>query len=257
MKLLTVLALCVATAAAQDKAQDKNQDAAPKLGRIAGTVTAGGGGPPMKDVEIHVRRNTPEQRMAVTDAQGRYVIRDVAPGQLRLSANAPDSSGRAGFGPNAARQITLAPGQELTGVDFRMVIQGRISGKVVDQNNEPVVGISVFLVAREYSYGVLRAVFAGAGSTDDQGAYRLQRVQPGRAYAVLANRQRREYGAFHRHESDRRGNALFDADWPGVVDRQAIGAGREDAPVRRNPADRSQHAAGIRRLCAGYLARQA
>ena len=46
MKLLTVLALCVATAAAQDKAQDKNQDAAPKLGRIAGTVTAGAAGRP-------------------------------------------------------------------------------------------------------------------------------------------------------------------------------------------------------------------
>ena len=190
MKLVTVLALCVVTAAAQDKAQeDKNQDAAPKLGRIAGTVTAGSGGPPMKDVEIYVRRNTPQEKMAVTDQQGRYAIRDVAPGQMRVSANAPDSSGRAGFGPNAARQITLAPGQELTGVDFRMVIQGRISGKVVDQNNEPVVGISVFLVAREYSHGALRAVFAGAGSTDDQGEYRLQRVSPGRAYTVLASRQ--------------------------------------------------------------------
>jgi hypothetical protein len=126
--------------------------------------------------------------MAVTDQQGRYVIRDVAPGQIRISANAPDTSGRTGFGPYDTRQVTLAPGQELAGVDFRLVIQGQISGKVVDQNNEPVVGISVFLVAREYSYGALRAVFAGAGNTDDQGAYRLQRVPPGRAYAVIAKR---------------------------------------------------------------------
>jgi hypothetical protein len=178
MKLLAVWLLSWALASAQDKPAD----AAPKPGSIAGTVTAGAGGLPMKDVEIYVRRNTPQESMVLTDSQGRYVVRDVAPGQLRISANAPDSSGRAGFGPNASRQIVLAPGQELTGVDFPMVIQGRISGKVVDQNNEPVVGISVFLVAREYSYGALRAVFAGAGSTDDQGEYRLERVHPGRAY---------------------------------------------------------------------------
>src|ERR1039458_5657908 len=191
MKLLTVLVVCIATAAAQDKPQDKNQYAAPQLGSIAGTVTAGGGGPPMKDVEVYVRRNTPQEQLAVTDQQGRYSIRDVAPGQIRISANAPDASGRTGFGPYASRQVTLAPGQELAGVDFRLVIQGQISGKVVDQNNEPVVGTAVFLVAREYSHGALRAVFAGAGTTDDQGEYRLPRVQPGRAFTVLSNRGRR------------------------------------------------------------------
>jgi Carboxypeptidase regulatory-like domain len=183
LMLLMALLLCVATAAAQDK----NQDAAPKLGSIAGTVTAGGG-PPIRDVEVYVRRNTPQEKMALTDQQGRYVIRDVEPGPLRITANAPDTSGRAGFGPNAARQITLAPGQELAGVDFRLIIPGRIAGKVLDQNNEPVVGIYVFLVAREYSYGALRAVFANATATDDQGEYRLTRVQPGRTYAVMAGR---------------------------------------------------------------------
>ncbi|MCX6632042.1 MAG: carboxypeptidase-like regulatory domain-containing protein [Candidatus Solibacter sp.] len=187
MKRLTLLVLCAALAAAQDKPADQEA----KLGRIAGTVTAGSGGPPMKDVEIHVNRNTPQAKMAVTDQQGRYAIGDVAPGQIRISASAPDSSGRVGFGPGDTRQITLAAGQELNGVDFRLVIQGRISGKVVDENREPVVGLAVFLVAREYSHGALRAVFTGVGNTDDQGAYRLERVQPGRAYAVLAQRRYR------------------------------------------------------------------
>jgi len=188
MKALTLLVLGAALAAAQDRAQDKDQDAAPKFASIAGTVTAGTGGPPMKDVQIYVRRGTPQEQMAVTDEQGHYSIRDVAPGQIRISASAPDASGRAGFGAFATRQVTLAPGQELAGVDFRLVIPGQISGKVLDQNDEPVVGIAVTLVAREYSYGALRAVFAGAANTDDQGAYRLPRVPPGRAYAVMAQR---------------------------------------------------------------------
>src|ERR1017187_8158711 len=119
VKLLRAFVLGATLAAAQDKPQDKNQDAAPQLGSIAGTVTAGAGGPPMKDVEVYVRRNTPQEQLAVTDQQGRYSIRDVAPGQIRISANAPDASGRTGFGPYASRQVTLAPGQELAGVDFR------------------------------------------------------------------------------------------------------------------------------------------
>ena len=68
-------------------------------------------------------------------------------------------------------------------------IQGRISGRVLDQNKEPVVGVSVSLVAREYSYGALRLVFGGQGGTDDQGEYVIERVQPGRAYALMAQKR--------------------------------------------------------------------
>ena len=120
MKLLTAFVLCATLAAAQDKPQDKNQDAASQLGSIAGTVTAGAGGPPMKDVEVYVRRNTPQEQLAVTDQQGRYSIRDVAPGQIRISANAPDASGRTGFGPYASRQVTLAAGD--TAIVFARLI---------------------------------------------------------------------------------------------------------------------------------------
>jgi len=176
-------------------AQDKPADAPPKNGSIGGTVTAGSGGPPMKGVEVYVRRNSAQEKMAITDERGRYELRDVAPGQVRVSANAPDSSGRTGFGPSAARQVTLLPGQELSSVDFRMLIHGQIAGKVVDQNKEPVVGATVYLVTREYSYGALRAVFAGAAITNDQGEYLLQRVLPGRAYAVMAARFKRELSA--------------------------------------------------------------
>ena len=42
-----------------------------------------------------------------------------------------DREGRVGFGPNANRQITLAAGQELAKVDFRLVIHARVTGKVV------------------------------------------------------------------------------------------------------------------------------
>jgi hypothetical protein len=149
----------------------------------------------MKDVEVYANRNTATQVRTVTDAQGRYTLRNVLPGQVRLSVAAPDSQGRTGWGPNASRQIPLGPGQDLANIDFRLTLYGRITGKVVDQNKEPVADISVFLVVREYSYGALRAVFAGGATTDDLGEYRIDRIQPGRAYAVVATRRWRSLPA--------------------------------------------------------------
>src|SRR5215467_3137185 len=158
----------------------------PRPGSIAGTVTAAVTGAPMKGVEVSTGSGTRHERTAMTDEQGRYVLRNVDPGNIRVSAHAPDDSGQIGFGPSASRQLRLAEAQELTGVDFKLVIPGKVAGRVLDQNKEPVVWIQVFLVAREYSYGALRSIYAGGGKTDDQGQYIIGRVMPGRAYYVLA-----------------------------------------------------------------------
>ena len=119
MKFWMALALAGILSAQEKTAQDK-----PKPGSIAGTVTQAGSGAPMRDVEIWVNRNSPQSPHAVTDQEGRFAIRDVPPGQIRVSANAPDPSGRTGFGPNSSRLVTLGPGQDLTGVDFKMVDPG-------------------------------------------------------------------------------------------------------------------------------------
>jgi hypothetical protein len=140
----------------------------------------------MGDVEIFANRGTPNQGHAVTDANGKFVLKDLPPGSYRIAASAPDTSGRIGFGPSLTRQVVLLPGQELESFDFHLVLLAQISGRVLDQNKEPVPDASVFLVVREYVSGVLRAVFAGGATTDDQGEYHLGRVQPGRTYEVIA-----------------------------------------------------------------------
>jgi hypothetical protein len=72
-----------------------------------------------------------------------------------------------------------------------MILPGSITGKVVDQNKEPVPGMFVILVMREYTHGALRAYIGGLANTDDEGMYTLGRVTPGRTYAVLVKRGRR------------------------------------------------------------------
>jgi hypothetical protein len=98
--------------------------------------------------------------------------------------------------------VTLVAGQQLDTVDFYLRAHGEISGKVLDENKEPISGMAVFLIAREYANGALRHVFAGMAQTDDRGEYRLQSVQPGRGYLILAEKRRQRIDAISDVPSD-------------------------------------------------------
>jgi hypothetical protein len=87
---------------------------------------------------------------------------------------------------SASRTVMVAAGQEMAGVNFRLGLYGEISGRVIDENDEPVPGIAVILISREYALGTLRYVYASSGQTNDQGEYTLGSVAPGRAFLLMA-----------------------------------------------------------------------
>jgi hypothetical protein len=153
----------------------------PPTASVSGVIRDASTGAPMPDVVVSYR-----SVQATTDAQGRYVLRNLPPEQVRITAVGPSEV--RGFGPRVNRLVTLSPGQELTGIDLLIRGHGQISGKIVDQNKEPVPGVSVRLIAREYSLGTLRYVFAGGAQTNDLGEYVLNNVQSGRAYLLQVQR---------------------------------------------------------------------
>jgi hypothetical protein len=185
MKHRYVVTYLLAVALGFSQTQPPTTQDAGKPGSIGGTVRDAGTGAPMAEAEVFVngmsRRGGPVQ----TDAQGRYAVRDLKPGDYDVSAYAPANGGSIRR-PHASRLVTLPAGQELTSIDFRLESFGKIGGKVIDDNGEPVAGVSVFLVAREYSLGALRYVFTAAANTDDRGVYSLASVPPGRAYLLYA-----------------------------------------------------------------------
>ena len=192
LKLLATV-MVIAAAHAQEAA---SPDAAKQPGSISGMVMQSDGAP-MRDVQVAVPLNPGKTITTVTDAAGRYSLRGIPPGQQRVLASGPDREGRiGGFGPNGMRPVTLNPAEDLRGFDFRLVVRGRIAGKVVDQNNEPVPDLRVVAVTREYHGGALRAVMTSGATTDDLGEYVIDRVEPGRAYAVMADRGGQRIGAY-------------------------------------------------------------
>lgn len=150
---------------------------------ISGRVSFAVSNVPAADVDVAARSGGATVR-AKTDAQGNYTLKDVIPGAVNVVASAP--SQQVGPPVSAQRRIQLGQAQDLIAIDFRLPTPPQIRGRVIDENKEPVPGMFVMLIAREYSHGALRYVFSSIAIADDQGNYSMGRVDAGREYLLLA-----------------------------------------------------------------------
>ena len=122
-----------------------------------------------------------------TDPQGRFRL-DLSPGSYRLwverqgfvrqsyGSHAPD-------GPSSVLSVT--PGEELHDIAFRMTPLGAISGRVIDEDGEPVQGVGVQVLRMSYNSGLPQLTFVGGSTSDDRGEYRCYELPAGR-YSILA-----------------------------------------------------------------------
>ncbi len=126
--------------------------------------------------------------VAVTDAEGKFRIDSVEPGRYLLFAE------RQGFVRQqyGARNnfsmgtiVTLAAEQEVKALEFKMTPHGIITGRVLDEENEPLARASVQVLQKRYMRGKLQTVPLGGATTNDTGEYRIADLSPGR-YLVSA-----------------------------------------------------------------------
>jgi len=124
---------------------------------------------------------------ASTDSRGRFVFPAVSTGDYVVVA------GKAGFydgayGKRRANGIpvplSFVPGQALSDVQIELFRSGVITGSVVDEATEPVVGARVVAIRRFFAGTEWRYAEAGSDLTDDQGAYRIYGLLPGE-YLVM------------------------------------------------------------------------
>ncbi len=155
---------------------------------VRGVVTDAVSGQPIADYVVSINRPGGGFLNAPTDAQGRFSLRDLPPGQYKRSVG----SGR--WVPVASRTITVA-GEDIDSIEIRVLAEGTISGKVVDELKEPVPGVGVFLVVREYYQGNVQYLFRGHAATDAKGQYTLSHVATGRPFLVMATRRDGVVGA--------------------------------------------------------------
>jgi protocatechuate 3,4-dioxygenase beta subunit len=124
-------------------------------------------------------------RLAVTDASGNFRFEQIAPGEYTLRG------GRTGyleseFGARSAgasgTPLRLKRGDKLTGLILKLARGSIISGKVSDENGDPIAKAMVYAVRREWLRGQPQYSTGQTAWTNDAGEYRLIGLTPGHYY---------------------------------------------------------------------------
>lgn len=160
---------------------------------ISGVVLDGSTGLGMPGAVVSVGPLTdPEKHRALTDGQGRFAMVAVpaADGYI-LSARAFGyarnfhGSLRQATSSAGATRLTLVPGQWLANLKLGLWRLGAIAGRVVDERDDAVVGVTVRTYTVVSVAGREQVVGGAFAVTDDQGHYRIPNLGPGR-YLVAA-----------------------------------------------------------------------
>jgi protocatechuate 3,4-dioxygenase beta subunit len=155
---------------------------------ISGQVVDSGTGQPLKKAWVTARqaeRGGRSGSTAVTDAEGRFLLKDLDPGRYVLSAQRNGYVNQSYGQKNAGEQgsnLTLNPGQHLADIVFRLIQGGVITGRVVDEDSEPLSRAQVQALQFRYFQGHRRLMPMGSAMTDDRGEYRIFGVRPGQVY---------------------------------------------------------------------------
>lgn len=118
--------------------------------------------------------------MATTD--GRFVFRDLAPGSYNVTAQKPgyiDGAYGRRMPTGATRSLVLAEGERVGDVSIAIWKYAAISGTVIDEAGEPVVGIQVRAMRRSIVAGRRLFTTGASGTTDDRGVFRISMLTPG------------------------------------------------------------------------------
>ena len=132
----------------------------------------------------------PVSLTASTNAEGRFQIQNVSPGEYRIYATR-----ETGFVPGEYGQrsptaeglpFVVEAGQRYSGIRLSMAPVGSVSGRVLNSSGEPAEGARMGLVREAYRDGVRSWAFAQTALTDDRGEYRFYSLPPGKYYVSAA-----------------------------------------------------------------------
>lgn len=184
--LLSFLAQSQPAAAPQDPSQNE-----PKC-KLEGQVVSGSTGSPLKHASLRLTPSGPiapgGTRTAFTsstDNEGKFVMENVDPGTYTLSA---ERSGyiRQQYGARSANSggtpLKLASGQSMKDLLFKMVPQGMVFGKVVDDDGEPVANAQIKGQRWRFFNGKRQLVPSGYAASQADGTFVIGDLQEGRFY---------------------------------------------------------------------------
>jgi protocatechuate 3,4-dioxygenase beta subunit len=127
-----------------------------------------------------------------TDDQGKFVFPNLEPGGYNITAQRQGYAGQ-NVGYQMSSQLFLGAQQQLQGVVVKLTPQAVITGKVLDQNGDPLERASVNVIREQYYLGTVQWMNSGSGQTNDLGEYRIAGITPGQYRLSATYRGRMMY----------------------------------------------------------------
>jgi protocatechuate 3,4-dioxygenase beta subunit len=214
--LATVFFSAIALTARAQPAREHSSAPVLQLRSIAGRVLADDTGDPVANARVALTTAVPGAAAVLTDHEGRFTL-TAPPSRVSIAAS------KSGY---SRREIPLTAAEH--SIEIRLVRGAVISGRVVDELGEPILGARVFVEkATGQSDGFSGEV---ATQTDDRGEYRLGGLQPGTFNLAVATMGAPSYRAVGPNQfiltSEPR--TIY---YPGVTTRA------EAEPLRLQPGD--------------------
>ena len=184
-----VLLCCAAPVPARQTGATASKDAPAS---VAGRITREEDNKSAPGVAVALTASDPSTSFkvvarATTDAEGRYRLANVPPGRYQLAPMAPayvvKDTSWSGWPPG--RPVTVAPGENMEDVDFRLARGGVITGRVTDAAGRPVVAEHVQITPVDKQQEAGTWFGSTRNVTDDRGVYRLYGLAAGRYYVSI------------------------------------------------------------------------
>ncbi len=171
----------------QARALPLRDDAPRGTAIMRGQIVAADNGAPIRRAQVRVMSaEARESRLAATDAQGRFEIKELPAGRYTMTAS------KGGFvslqygqrrPSESGTPIELGDGQSLDKLQIALPRGSVIGGRIMDEFGEPVANAAVVAMRYSYAAGGRRLTPAPGGNsrdtTDDQGHFRLFGLPPG------------------------------------------------------------------------------
>ena len=113
------------------------------------------------------------------DLSGRFEFKGLQPGAYEIDAEGVGYYGSMAIGlpGKSVPSFTLSAGQTLTAITLRLTPGSAVSGRIADEDDDPLAGIQVHLFRWLYSSGGKELRETGHSDTDDRGRYRISGIR--------------------------------------------------------------------------------
>jgi len=181
MRLASAIVLLSAVAL---QGQTQRPPYAPRVGTasLRGRVIAAANDSPLRNARVELQLDNRPFSIVLTDADGRFTAAALPAGSYILSAAKPGYvKTTLSTSIGTPRRVDVAEGAAIQDLEIPLRKAGAISGRIVDDTGEPIIGA---LVTAD-SVGDNGRTSA-AGETDDLGVYRIGGLPQGRFIVTVA-----------------------------------------------------------------------